>query len=172
MKKTLLTLATQVGRDLKACGWTMTTAESCTGGWIAKRMTDVAGSSQWFDRGFITYSNEAKQDMLGVKTQTLMDHGAVSGEVVHEMATGALSNSRADVAVAVSGIAGPDGGTKEKPVGTVWIAWATRLGEVRAECFCFDGDRDAVRRQAVITSLEGVLAMAGSAKPSRQVERA
>src|SRR5690349_15948857 len=119
---TLAALATDLGRRLKAAGLMAAVAESCTGGWIAKALTDVAGSSQWFERGFVTYSDEAKQAMLGVRAATLAQHGAVSEAVVREMAEGAASWSRAQVTSAVIGIAGPDGGTPEKPVGLVWIA--------------------------------------------------
>jgi len=130
-------------------------AESCTGGWIAKALTDIAGSSVWFDRGFVTYSNQSKQDMLGVTSETLDEHGAVSRETVLEMARGALSNSAAQFSVAVSGIAGPSGGTAEKPVGTVWIAWA---GEGFADAICehFPGDREAVRKATVLAVLQGL----------------
>ncbi|MDQ2696486.1 MAG: nicotinamide-nucleotide amidohydrolase family protein, partial [Pseudomonadota bacterium] len=133
------------------------TAESCTGGWIAKVITDVAGSSAWFERGFVTYSNAAKAELLGVAEATLGGHGAVSGETVAAMAAGALSYSRADLAVAVSGVAGPDGGSPGKPVGTVWLAWAVRGGGCRTRRYVFAGDREAVRRQAVLAALEGIL---------------
>ena len=124
MAHSLYDLATQVGRALLRRQWTLTTAESCTGGWIAKVLTDVPGSSEWFERGVVTYSNQAKMDMLEVKEATLAAHGAVSAETVAEMARGGLARSQAQVAVAVSGVAGPDGGTPDKPVGTVWMAWA------------------------------------------------
>lgn len=117
----LMRLSEQVGLALKARGATVTTAESCTGGWLAKAITDTAGSSAWFERGFVTYSNEAKAQMIGVREETLAQHGAVSEPVVVEMAIGALKAARADFAVAISGIAGPDGGSEEKPVGTVWL---------------------------------------------------
>lgn len=146
----------ELARALKSRGWMACTAESCTGGAIAAAMTDLAGSSAWFDRGFVTYSNEAKQDMLGVHEGTLARYGAVSRETVHEMAAGALARSRADLSVAVSGIAGPDGGTPEKPVGTVWIAWAGPDG-VEAVCESFAGDRAAVREATVTRALEGLL---------------
>lgn len=137
--------------------WQLATAESCTGGWIAKICTDVAGSSTWFDRGFITYSNEAKQDMLGVRAETLAQFGAVSEAVVAEMAAGALRYSRAHIALAVSGIAGPGGGSPEKPVGTVCFGWAVRGGEVTTTTCHFAGDREAVRWQSVVFALDGVL---------------
>ena len=121
----LMQLSEKVGRALQAQGATVTTAESCTGGWIAKAITDIAGSSAWFERGFVTYSNEAKSQMIGVSEATLRDNGAVSEPVVVEMAIGALRAARADYAISVSGVAGPDGGSDEKPVGTVWIAVAT-----------------------------------------------
>ena len=139
--------------------WMLATAESCTGGWIAKCCTDVAGSSAWFDRGFITYSNAAKQDMLGVRAETLAQYGAVSEAVVAEMATGALRHSQAHIAVAVSGIAGPSGGSAEKPVGTVCFAWAMRNGEVLTKTCQFAGDREAVRWQSVVFALNGILQM-------------
>lgn len=140
-------LAVQLGKSLRACRFSIATAESCTGGLIAAIITDVPASSSWFERGFVTYSNEAKQEMLGVRTATLEAYGAVSEAVAREMAVGALAASRADVAVAVTGIAGPDGGSKEKPVGTVWFAWAWPNGDIRAECRHFSGDRHAVRHQ-------------------------
>ncbi|GHL16694.1 hypothetical protein ECZU23_51370 [Escherichia coli] len=125
----LMQLSEQVGQALKARGATVTTAESCTGGWVAKVITDIAGSSAWFERGFVTYSNEAKAQMIGVREETLAQRGAVSEPVVVEMAIGALKAARADYAVSISGIAGPDGGSEEKPVGTVWFAFATARGE-------------------------------------------
>jgi len=150
-------LAAQVGDRLRNRGWMLATAESCTGGWIAKTMTDVPGSSGWFERGLVTYSNDAKIELLGVKRITLEHHGAVSGETVAEMAAGVLAHSRVQIAVAVSGIAGPDGGTPAKPVGTVWLAWAVRDEPVRTRRFQFAGDREAVRQQAVRVALEGML---------------
>ena len=145
---------------LTANGKTVTTAESCTGGWIAKAITDVAGSSAAFAYGFVSYSNEAKESLLGVAHDTLVEHGAVSEEVVIEMATGALDSSGADLAVAVSGIAGPDGGSDEKPVGTVCFAWAIRDGsnvQTSTDRQVFDGDREAVRRQTVLHAFGGLL---------------
>ncbi|EFJ9543775.1 TPA: nicotinamide-nucleotide amidase [Escherichia coli] len=150
----LMQLSEQVGQALKARGATVTTAESCTGGWVAKVITDIAGSSAWFERGFVTYSNEAKAQMIGVREETLAQHGAVSEPVVVEMAIGALKAARADYAVSISGIAGPDGGSEEKPGGTVWFAFATARGEGITRRECFSGDRDAVRRQATAYALQ------------------
>lgn len=137
-------------------GEMLATAESCTGGWIAKALTDLSGSSAWFECGAVTYSNEAKESLLGVRAETLLRHGAVSRETVIEMVVGALGRFGATVAVAVTGIAGPTGGTPEKPVGTVWIGWKRRGGETQAERFHFDGDREAVRRKTVAAALQGV----------------
>ncbi len=153
----LTDLAAQLGKALEQQGRILTTAESCTGGWIAKVVTDVPGSSGWFEHGFVSYSNSAKQALLGVTSATLEQHGAVSAETVAEMAQGALRHSRADLAVAVSGVAGPDGGSPDKPVGTVWLAWAVRDGPMRTRRQVFPGDREAVRRQTVAIALEGLL---------------
>ena len=150
----LMQLSEQVGQALKARGATVTTAESCTGGWVAKVITDIAGSSAWFERGFVTYSNEAKAQMIGVREETLAQHGAVSEPVVVEMAIGALKAARADYAVSISGIAGPDGGSEEKPVGTVWFCFCHCRGEGITRRECFSGDRDAVRRQATAYALQ------------------
>lgn len=155
----LETLAAALGAALSAKGWQLATAESCTGGWVAQAVTAIAGSSQWFDRGFVTYSNAAKQDMLGVQAATLAEHGAVSEATVREMVAGTLARSRADLALAISGIAGPTGGSAAKPVGTVWIAWGLRQGAQRAQRFHFDGDRAEVRRQSVLAALQGALAL-------------
>lgn len=152
-------LAAELGRCLQASGDRLVTAESCTGGWIAKCVTDIAGSSAWLERGFVTYSNEAKQEMLGVGAETLARHGAVSEPVVREMAIGALARSRATLAVAVSGIAGPGGGTPAKPVGTVCFAWA-QAGQVEAETGLFHGNRDQVRQQSVEHALRLLIAAA------------
>jgi len=149
-------LAATTGQQLLAARHMLVTAESCTGGWIAKCMTDIAGSSAWFDCGMAAYSYEAKQALLGVRPQTLETHGAVSRECVVEMVSGALVHSGASIAVAVTGIAGPGGGSDDKPVGTVWVGWKKRGGYARAEVFHFEGDRDAVRRQTVVTALRGV----------------
>jgi nicotinamide-nucleotide amidase len=162
----LFALAERVGQKLRGAGRRLATAESCTGGWVAKACTDVAGSSQWFECGFITYSNAAKVRDVGVSEQTLVDHGAVSEATVTEMAAGALRVSGADVAVAISGIAGPDGGTPTKPVGTVWFGLASRPGAdvvVIAEKQLFGGDRELVRRRSVERALQMVLAIHWSA---------
>jgi nicotinamide-nucleotide amidase len=134
----------------------LVTAESCSGGWIAKALTDIPGSSAWFDAGVVTYSYEAKQALLGVDPRTLERTGAVSEETALEMVSGALARFGAGVAVAVTGIAGPSGGTPDKPVGSVWIAWKRRGGYAQARLFHFDGDREAVRRQTVAAALVGV----------------
>jgi len=149
-------LAQQVGEALKAHGMTLATAESCTGGGVAQTVTMISGSSEWFDRGFVTYSNTAKEEMLGVAPDTLEQHGAVSEQTVREMVDGALQYSRAQVALSVSGIAGPTGGTPEKPVGMVWFAWGTSKS-VQAVCHQLTGDRDAVRAKSVQIALQGVL---------------
>ena len=152
-------LARHLAETLIAQRHVVSTAESCTGGWIAKTLTDIAGSSAWFDCGMVAYSYEAKQAMLGVRPQTLEREGAVSRETVIEMVSGALANSAASLAVAVTGIAGPGGGTPGKPVGTVWIGWKRRGGYPKAEVFHFAGDREAVRRQTIAAALHGLLAM-------------
>jgi nicotinamide-nucleotide amidase len=154
---TLSTLATLVGARLQERRLLLATAESCTGGWVAEAVTAIAGSSAWFERGFVTYSNEAKMDMLGVSAKTLEAHGAVSEQTAAEMATGALSHSRAQISLSITGVAGPSGGTPEKPVGMVCFGWAGAGGEVLTLTRHFAGDRDSVRRQAVICALQGVL---------------
>ncbi|WP_447722719.1 nicotinamide-nucleotide amidase [Edwardsiella tarda] len=153
----LATLSREVGERLRARGEQVTCAESCTGGWIAKSLTDIAGSSCYFERGFVTYSNRAKAEMLGVASEVLAQHGAVSEPVVAAMATGALRAAGADFAIAVSGIAGPDGGSEQKPVGTVWFSFATRNAPPWCCCRHFLGDRDAVRRQATEFALRTLL---------------
>lgn len=145
-----------LAQKLLSKSWRIATAESCTGGGLAQLLTSVAGSSNWFERGFVTYSNESKVEMLGVKPQTLKKHGAVSEEVAREMAEGALENSHADVSVAITGIAGPDGGSLEKPVGTVWFAWCVS-GETFSECRHFEGDRASVREQAVAEAIKKII---------------
>ena len=157
MDQVLYELAVEAGAALKRRGWMLVTAESCTGGWIGEVVTMVPGSSDWYERGFITYSYIAKRELLGVKPATLETLGAVSEATVREMAAGALANSHAQVAVAVSGTAGPTGGTPEKPVGTVCLAWALTDGAVLAETQHFAGDREAVRRQAVQRALAKVI---------------
>ncbi|HEY7890058.1 MAG TPA: nicotinamide-nucleotide amidohydrolase family protein [Steroidobacteraceae bacterium] len=152
----LYPLADEVGRRARAMGWRIVTAESCTAGWIAKALTDVPGSSQWVDSGYVTYSNAAKMRDVGVSQRTLAEHGAVSEATVREMANGALRATGVEMAIAVSGIAGPDGGTAEKPVGTVWFGIATpeaRGPGTVCELRCFGGDRDQVRRQSVAHAL-------------------
>jgi nicotinamide-nucleotide amidase len=149
-------LARQLGEALKAHGMTLVTAESCTGGGVAQAVTRISGSSAWFDRGFVTYSNTAKEEMLGVSPETLDQHGAVSEQTVREMAEGALQYSRAQVALAVSGIAGPTGGTPEKPVGMVWFAWASG-DTVNTVCHRLPGDRDGIRTRSVQIALQGAL---------------
>ncbi len=153
-------LAMRVGRILLESHQTVVTAESCTGGWIAKALTDIAGSSQWFTEGFVTYSNESKVQRLGVPRSVLARDGAVSEATVRAMAAGALRRTDAEIAVAVTGIAGPGGAVPGKPVGTVWIGWAERRGrriEVDVELKHFRGDRDAVRRKTVRAALEGLV---------------
>lgn len=156
----LRALADTLAHAAHAHHLSVVTAESCTGGWIAKVLTDLPGSSTWFDCGIVVYSYEAKQGFLGVNPHTLEQHGAVSRETVVEMVSGALVHSAANLAVAVTGIAGPGGGTSEKPVGTVWIAWKRRGGYPQASVHHFDGDREAVRRQTVAAALRGLVALA------------
>jgi nicotinamide-nucleotide amidase len=139
---------------LRRRGYRLVVAESCTGGWLAKTLTDLAGSSEWFDRGYVTYSNEAKQAMLGVSSTTLQRHGAVSESCVLEMTKGALADSATEVSVAISGIAGPGGGSREKPVGTVFFAWQIKGGQGVARRKCFEGDRNQVRWHAVVYALQ------------------
>lgn len=158
----LQTLAQRLGEVLAARGWRLTLAESCTGGWIAKAVTDIAGSSGWFERGFVTYSNEAKQELLGVDAELIGAHGAVSEPVALAMARGALAHSRADVAAAVSGIAGPGGGSADKPVGTVCFGWALPGGKLLSERRLFSGDREEIRRRTVAHALERLLAELGA----------
>src|SRR5207344_2856592 len=157
---TLHGLAEQVGDLLRVNRLMLCTAESCTGGWIAKMITDIPGCSDWFDCGVAAYSYEAKQALLGVRAETLTQHGAVSRETVLEMVSGAMIASGASLAVAVTGIAGPTGGTQEKPVGEVWIGWKRRGRYPIARVFHFDGDREVVRRQTVAAALSGLLALA------------
>lgn len=153
----LTTLAADLGAALKARGWMLALAESCTGGMAAQAITAIPGSSGWFDRGFVIYSNAAKQEMLGVSAETLQTYGAVSEQTVTEMAMGALKHSHADIAAAISGIAGPDGGTPEKPVGTVCFAWMSKNGMSESSTHHFSGNREDIRISSVKAALEGLL---------------
>ncbi len=153
----LYDLAYQAGKLLKSQGWMLVTAESCTGGWVAKCITDIPGSSEWFERGFVTYGNLAKIEMLTVRRKTLEQYGAVSQQTVAEMTAGALAHSHARYALAVSGIAGPAGGTPDKPVGTVWLAWQQRGKDCHTHLAHFQGNRESIRRQAVALALQGIL---------------
>jgi nicotinamide-nucleotide amidase len=150
-------LARKVGRRLNSANAVLVTAESCTGGWAAQAITSVAGSSEWFERGFVVYSNAAKLELLGVRAETLQRHGAVSEQTAAEMASGALARSKASVALSITGVAGPGGGSRDKPVGTVCFAWARSTGWIRAETLLLAGDRESVRRQSVVHALQGVL---------------
>jgi nicotinamide-nucleotide amidase len=150
-------LAEQLGECLTAKGMKLASAESCTGGWLAKIITDIPGSSAWFSGSVVCYSNESKHSLLDVGEKTLSEFGAVSGETVLEMSDGIFSHTEADVAVSVSGIAGPDGGTEEKPVGLVWLSWGKRDKSVFANPFHFEGDREAVRKQSIKQALESLL---------------
>lgn len=157
---TLQELAQTVIDNLSAAGKAVSTAESCTGGWIAKALTDIPGSSACFGYGIVSYSNGAKESILGVGNKTLEDNGAVSEPIVREMAVGAITLSGSDISVAVSGVAGPDGGTDEKPVGTVWFAWSLRGPdgiETDTELQRFEGSRESIRLQTVLHGLRGVL---------------
>ena len=149
-------LVKQLAAKLTEKGWMLATAESCTGGMIAAACTDLAGSSQWFERGFVTYSNEAKTEMLGVPAELIARHGAVSEEVVRAMAEGAIRHSRAQVSIAVTGIAGPGGGSAEKPVGTVWVGWSVG-GNTFTDCLHLDGDRAAIRTATLTHALQQLL---------------
>ncbi len=161
MDRDLVELSEALGQVCRAHGLLIATAESCTGGWAAEAITHTAGSSAWFDRGFVTYANAAKTDMLGVRLITIETHGAVSLETAGEMAAGALANSNATISLAITGIAGPTGGSPEKPVGTVCFGWCLKNadGEMVPSCErrLFSGDREAVRRQAVIHALSGLI---------------
>jgi len=157
MDKQLIELADRLGQSLKKSGDIMTTAESCTGGWIAQVITEIPGSSAWFDRGFVTYSNAAKVQMLGVNPKTLEQYGAVSAETAAEMVTGALAHSDATTAIAVTGIAGPEGETSEQPVGTVFIAWKNKGEDVNVIKKQFSGNRHQIRAQTVKIAIEGLL---------------
>jgi len=164
--ETLLALAHRISERLGDSRWQLVSAESCTGGWIAKLLTDVPGCSDWFERGFVTYTNQSKQEMLGVPAEVLAQHGAVSDATVRAMAEGAIGHSPANLALSVSGIAGPGGGRPDKPVGLVWFGWAVQPASgdsvtVTSESRVFNGNRDDVRRQAVARALEGILDLTG-----------
>jgi nicotinamide-nucleotide amidase len=156
MDREFAELSSLLGQALSARGWMLATAESCSGGLLAGVVTATPGSSAWFECGFVTYSNASKAELLGVEPSTLARYGAVSEETAREMADGAIARSRADVAIAITGIAGPDGGSDAKPVGTVWLAWRQRHGNdgVQTEIHCFSGDRETVRRRIVTVALE------------------
>ena len=161
MDEDLLALSSAVGQALKERGLLLACAESCTGGWVAEVVTATSGSSNWFERGFVCYSNAAKQEMLGVRAETLTACGAVSEETAQEMAAGALKHSHAHLALAITGIAGPDGGTPDTPVGTVCFAWSRvdrKLAPANETCR-FSGNREQIRRQAVMHALNGILSL-------------
>jgi nicotinamide-nucleotide amidase len=161
----LYALAERIGEALSARHFMLATAESCTGGWASMALTAVPGSSAWFERGFVTYSNAAKQDMLGVQPETLTTHGAVSEEVVTEMARGAAERSGADASLAISGVAGPAGGSAAKPVGLVCLGWLVRGVGTRSRCLRCEGDRQQVRRAAVRLALQGLIELLVSPAP-------
>ena len=150
-------LSAEVGRVLVSQHFKLATVESCTGGWIGQSLTAAAGSSVWYERGFVTYSNASKSELVGVPRELISRSGAVSEPVVRAMARGALSHSPADLALSVTGIAGPGGGSADKPVGTVWLGWIARTGMERTEQYLFKGDREAVRRQSVVEALSGLI---------------
>lgn len=154
-------LARELADKLLARGWMLATAESCTGGWVGQLLTSLAGSSQWYERGFITYANAAKIEMLGVPAATLEAHGAVSEETASAMAAGALAHSHAQAALAISGIAGPSGGTPQKPVGLVCYGWALQDGTVMSSTCRLDGDREEIRSRAVAAALRGLIDLVG-----------
>jgi len=154
-------LAGELGDKLLTHGWMLTTAESCTGGWVGQLVTAIPGSSQWYERGFITYANAAKIEMLGVSEDILAAHGAVSEETASAMAAGALAHSHAQAALAISGIAGPGGGTPQKPVGLVCYGWALADGTVMSSTCRLDGDRDEIRSRAVAAALRGLIELIG-----------
>ena len=154
-------LAVELGEKLRARGWMLATAESCTGGWAGQLLTSLPGSSQWYERGFITYANAAKVEMLCVPAETIGEHGAVSEATARAMAAGALRNSHAQAALAISGIAGPGGGTPQKPVGLVCYGWALEDGTVMSSTCRLDGDREEIRSRAVAASLRGLIELVG-----------
>ena len=154
-------LAAELGEKLRARGWMLATAESCTGGWVGELITSLPGSSHWYERGFITYANAAKIEMLGVPAVILDTHGAVSEETASAMAAGALKNSHAQATLAISGIAGPGGGTRQKPVGLVCYGWALKDGTVISSTCRLDGDREEIRSRAVAAALRGLIDLIG-----------
>lgn len=155
--KTIGSLAEKLGELLLKRHWRCAVAESCTGGSLSAAITDIPGCSQWFDRGFVVYTNQAKQDMLSVPEGVIVAHGAVSEPTVFAMAEGAIARSNANISAAISGVAGPGGGSQEKPVGTIWIAWCMQGQLTRARCYLFMGDRISIREQAVEAALDGLL---------------
>lgn len=158
-RRSLAVFAVELGRRLSALNWSVTTAESCTGGGLSHAITAMAGSSKWFEQGFITYSDRAKEQQLGVNPILLESNGAVSGAVAVAMVEAAVKLSGANIGVAITGIAGPDGGSEEKPVGTVWIAWSLRNGRTFSRLFHFDGDRQLVRQRSIEEAFEGLLSI-------------
>jgi nicotinamide-nucleotide amidase len=154
-------LATELGDKLIARGWMLATAESCTGGWVGQLLTSLPGSSQWYERGFITYANAAKIEMLGVPAEAIDEHGAVSEETASAMAAGALTHSHAQATLAISGIAGPGGGTPQKPVGLVCYGWALEDGTVMSSTCRLDGDREEIRSRAVAAAMRGLIELIG-----------
>jgi nicotinamide-nucleotide amidase len=169
MDAELAALSQRVGDALREHALTLATAESCTGGWAAQVVTHTAGSSQWFERGFVTYADAAKIDMLGVRPETLAAHGAVSPETAREMASGALDRSNALISLSITGIAGPTGGSPDKPVGTVCFAWCRKGAAAAADIRRYRGDREAIRRQAVVHALTGLLNHLGQLAGARTV---
>jgi len=158
-RRSLAVLAVELGRRLSSLNWSVTTAESCTGGGLSHAITAAAGSSKWFEQGFITYSDRAKEQQLGVNPVLLQSSGAVSGGVAVAMVEGAVRLSGANIGVAITGIAGPGGGSEEKPVGTVWIAWTLRNGRTSSRLFHIDGDRKRVREKCIVEAFEGLIAI-------------
>lgn len=160
MLNKILLLADELGKILTERRWQCVAAESCTGGGLSYWITSVPGSSAWFERGLVTYSNQAKQELLGVRASTLENFGAVSTETAQEMARGALKHSPAHISIAITGIAGPDGGSIEKPVGLVWIATATKQGDINPKSYLFQGDRCSVREQSIVAALQQLVEIA------------
>lgn len=164
----LTELARELGTALCARGWLLATAESCTGGWVGELITALPGCSHWFERGFITYSNFAKTEMLGVTEETLAAHGAVSEETASEMASGALKHSRAQATLAITGIAGPEGGTPQKPVGLVCYGWALADGTLISSTCRLDGDREEIRSRAAAAAMRGLIELLGSGQQTQE----